>query len=64
MSTNRLDIFRQLPDGTPLWVETIDNLEAAQKRLDELAAIRPGPYAVYDVRDATYILPFCLKGPA
>jgi hypothetical protein len=33
----RFDIFRRLPDGSPLWVEAAETLEEAKKRIKKLA---------------------------
>ena len=41
------DIFSRLPDGSPVWVESIEGLEKAQKRLDRLAELNPGEYFIY-----------------
>jgi hypothetical protein len=41
------DIFRRLPGG-PMWVETVQDLENAKKRLENLAKSRPGDYFLFD----------------
>jgi hypothetical protein len=41
------DIFTRLPDGKPLWIKTLDNLEEADKYLTRLAQTSPGRYFVY-----------------
>jgi|HubBroStandDraft_6_1064221.scaffolds.fasta_scaffold2657771_1 hypothetical protein len=41
------DIFSRLPDGSPLWLESVEGLEEARKRLDGLARVRPGKYFLY-----------------
>jgi hypothetical protein len=53
-----LDIFRQLPNGAPLWRGTSPNLEEAKKRANELASAIPFAYGVFDVRSAIFVLPF------
>jgi hypothetical protein len=58
MSTRELDIFRQLPDGAPLWLETSPNLEEAKKRVNQLVSASPGVYGVFDVSSSTFLLPF------
>jgi hypothetical protein len=62
MSFRRLDIFRQLPDGTPVLVASAPNLEEAEKRVNEMAATNPGPYAVLDVSSANIVLTFQSTG--
>jgi len=56
--TRNLDIFRQLPDGAPLWVGTSPSLEEAEKRVNQLASTAPGPYGVFDVRSGSFVRPF------
>ena len=41
------DIFSRLPDGSPLWLESVEGLEEARERLDGLARVRPGKYFLY-----------------
>lgn len=41
------DIFRRLPDGKPLWIESVQGLRAATARLEYLAAATPGDYFLY-----------------
>ncbi len=41
------DIFRKLPDGKPVWVEAVEGLEEAKKRLTGLALISPEEYFIY-----------------
>jgi hypothetical protein len=50
------DIFRKLPDNGPIWVEAVQDLEHARKRLASLIEIRPGDYVVYDAHSAKIIL--------
>ncbi|HEU5410823.1 MAG TPA: hypothetical protein VFU57_07370 [Candidatus Acidoferrales bacterium] len=42
------DIFRTLPDGTPLWIEAVKGIENTRNRLIELDRIAPDKYRVYD----------------
>jgi hypothetical protein len=55
---NALDIFRQLPDGAPLWVGTSPNLEEAKTRINQLASTLPSSYGVFDTRISAFVLPF------
>ena len=41
------DIFSRLPDGSPLWLESVEGLAQAQQRLDGLARLHPGEYFIY-----------------
>jgi hypothetical protein len=42
------DIFRTLPDGSPLWVEAVKGIDDTRRRLIELQRIAPDKYRVYD----------------
>jgi hypothetical protein len=42
------DIFRQLDDGSPLWVAQVDSIGEAKKKLMSLLASTPGQYFVRD----------------
>jgi hypothetical protein len=46
----KLDIFRTLPDGQPLWLKTVEGLEEAKSQLCKLAELEPGDYFIYDTR--------------
>jgi len=41
------DIFATLPDGSPLWLEAVEGLEEARRRLRGLAQAGPGNYFIY-----------------
>lgn len=42
------DLFSRLPDGSPLWLESIEGLEKAEKRMDLLARSHPkDAYFIY-----------------
>jgi len=49
MTSATYDIFRKLPAGEPVWVEAVNGLEDAKSRLNELVAVRPGDYYIYDL---------------
>ena len=40
-------IFTMLPDGKPLWIESVDNLEDARERLREVARNISGDCFIY-----------------
>jgi hypothetical protein len=41
------DIFRTLPDGSPIWLESVEGLQQAKRRLNWLAQLQPGRYFIY-----------------
>ena len=45
-----LDILKRQKDGTFVWVDVADNLEAARARLYDLRAASPGEYFVFDAQ--------------
>jgi hypothetical protein len=51
----KFDIFKKLPDGHPLWVKAVEGLEEARAQLARLAAISPGEYFIYSVRNGRVI---------
>jgi hypothetical protein len=40
-------IFTMLPDGEPLWIESVDNIEDARERLREVARNISGDCFIY-----------------
>jgi hypothetical protein len=52
------DIFRKLPDDTPVWVEAVEGLEKVKQRLIDLMSVTPGNYLVCDLRLQKFIEPF------
>lgn len=49
------DIFRELPDSSPIWIESVQGLENAKVRLSNLIKSRPGGYFVYDPEAAKIV---------
>jgi hypothetical protein len=49
------DIFRKLPDGTPIWIEAVASLDMAKARLSNLRDHEPGDYIVYDASHSRFI---------
>jgi hypothetical protein len=47
MMTIPYDIFRKDLLGTPVWMEAVQDLQAAKLRVVELAARSPGEYFVF-----------------
>ena len=41
------DIFLRLPDGKPMWMESVEGLEKANERLKELMIRVPRNYFIY-----------------
>ena len=41
------DIFSRLPDGSPIWLESVEGFAQALKRLNRLGRLRPGVYFLY-----------------
>ncbi len=52
------DIFKKTPDNSPIWVESVDGLEALKERLVHLASTKPDDYLVYDHGSQRFIDPF------
>lgn len=52
------DIFKRTPDSSPIWVESVDGLEALKGRLMQLASTKPDDYLVYDHSAQRFIDPF------
>jgi hypothetical protein len=43
----KFDIFKQLRDGTSLWIAAVERLEEARNRIKRLAFVGPGDYLIY-----------------
>ena len=41
------DIFARLPDGKPIWMESVEGLAKTNTRVRELTLIAPNDYFVY-----------------
>jgi hypothetical protein len=46
------DIFSRLPDGTPMWLESVEGFDEAKNRVKILARFRPGKYFIYSEQRA------------
>jgi hypothetical protein len=44
------DIFAGAPDKDALWLEAVDGLSSARRRMEEIAKANPGRYFVFAVR--------------
>jgi hypothetical protein len=49
------DIFRQLENGSPLWIAQVDSLDEAKNKLDSLIRSSPGQYFVRDAENGKVI---------
>jgi hypothetical protein len=45
--SSKFDIFKQLRDGTSIWIVAVEGLEQARNRIARLAGIGPGDYLIY-----------------
>jgi hypothetical protein len=43
----KFDIFSGVPARNAMWIGVADTVNAAQRRMKELATKKPGPYFVY-----------------
>lgn len=44
----QLDIFKVSKDGTPVWVEAAETLDAAKARVKELLKVQPAEYVIFN----------------
>jgi hypothetical protein len=44
---SKFDIFKQLRNGTSLWIVAVEGLEQARNRIARLAIIGPRDYLIY-----------------
>jgi hypothetical protein len=44
---SKFDIFKQLGNGTSIWIVAVEGLEQARNRIARLAVIGPGEYLIY-----------------
>jgi hypothetical protein len=56
MTSSSLDIFKEDLRGTPVWVDTVGDLENARLRLSQLASVIPGDYFVFDQRTCQVVV--------
>ena len=48
-----IDIFARLPDGSPMWIEAVEGLDAARARVRELNRVAPRDYFIYSERNGS-----------
>ncbi|MGD0544880.1 MAG: hypothetical protein ABSB65_10755 [Candidatus Acidiferrales bacterium] len=46
--TTRYDIFQLTAEDDFMWIEAVEDLSSAKKRLISLASTKPGDYRVWD----------------
>ena len=46
----KFDIFLRLPDGKPLWVEAVEELEKAKLHVQRMIEVSPGEYFIFNSR--------------
>jgi hypothetical protein len=51
------DIYRKLPNGGRLWVESAATLEHAKERLVSLCSSAPATYLIYDFSSGKLVEP-------
>lgn len=52
----KLDIFKRLPDGHPIWVKAVEGLEEAKRQLAQMASENPGNYFIFNTRSGLVVL--------
>jgi hypothetical protein len=50
MRAPHLDILKRQRDGSFVWIEAASEMDAAEKRITQLASAEPGEYFVFDQR--------------
>jgi hypothetical protein len=48
-------IFSDLNEGRVVWLEPVEGLANAQRRMQQIAAEKPGAYFVYDAQTASTV---------
>ena len=49
------DIFTDLTEEGVLWLESVEGLANAQRRMDQIAEEKPGAYFVYNIQTASIL---------
>jgi hypothetical protein len=55
--SSKLDIFRRLPGGQPIWIKAVETLDQAKEQIAQLAKSTPGQYFVFDPNRALIVYP-------
>jgi hypothetical protein len=51
----KIDIFMKLPDGHPVWIKAVENLEEARRQALQIASEAPGDYFMFNTRNGQVI---------
>jgi hypothetical protein len=55
--TAKYDIFKKAPENDFVWVEAVEDIVAAKKRLISLASVTPTEYRLWDSTEQKFINP-------
>jgi hypothetical protein len=55
--TAKYDIFKKTPENDFVWVEAVEDIVAAKKRLISLASVTPTEYRLWDSEGQRFIDP-------
>jgi hypothetical protein len=55
--TAKYDIFKKTPENEFVWVEAVEDIVAAKKRLISLASSTPSKYLLWDSTEQRFIGP-------
>jgi hypothetical protein len=53
--SSKYDIFAKIPETPLTWIESVEGIDEAQKRLISLAASTPGDYFIWDLSEHKFI---------
>jgi hypothetical protein len=56
--SSKYDIFVKPPAGPLTWIETVEDIHEAKKRLISLASSKPGDYFIWDLSEHKFIEQF------
>ncbi|HEY4818629.1 MAG TPA: hypothetical protein VIH67_14455 [Candidatus Acidoferrum sp.] len=48
MQIDLIDVMRKRDDGSLIWVEAVQNVEAAKSRINNFGKTAPGEYVIFD----------------
>ena len=51
----KFDIFRRLPNGQPLWVKAVSELDEAKEQITVLLQTDPGDYFIFNALSGSVI---------
>jgi hypothetical protein len=52
---SKYDIFVKIPEPPLTWIESVQDIHEAKKRLISLASNKPGDYFIWDVSEHEFI---------